>query len=143
MKQGVESGRLLRIGATEAGGSEDELKRLLSEATPWVATESDGDDGRDDQKVKRENRFIDELEGELKLFHTPNRVAYAVFHPHARSDGSGLVYEIARIKDSPFESWLQGLYYKKEGKPASDQIMRGFLNLLEAKAVHDSPECKC
>ncbi|MFC1491021.1 hypothetical protein ACFLQ0_00320 [Nitrospinota bacterium] len=90
------------------------------------------------KKVRRipelQSKALVQLASRCEFFHTPgDRTGYA-------SIPSGTHQETHRIDSSTFKEWLQRKYFRKNGKPPSNQTLNDAIGVLKAKAKFDGEQ---
>ena len=72
--------------------------------------------------------------GEMELFHTPQRAAFASI-----PIGDGRVL-CSPVQSEAIKGWLRLRYYAAHGKPIGSEALSQVLDLLEAQAIYQCPE---
>jgi hypothetical protein len=70
-----------------------------------------------------------------ELFHTPTGVAFADFVTDSHR-------ETWPIRSKRFRNWVRRCYYRATGAAAGAAVIRSTLDLLDARAQFDAPECR-
>lgn len=93
-----------------------------------VKAKSDGDAQRESQ-----SKQLLALTNELRLFHTPQKEAYAVLKVNGHT-------EVWPLRSKDFKTWLTGQYYAAAQRAPNNQATLDAIGTLEAKARFKSPE---
>jgi hypothetical protein len=73
------------------------------------------------------------LAAAAKLFHTPDREAYAAVELISHR-------EVWRLKDNAFTRWVAKQYYDKHHRVPTSKAMTDALGVLEGEAIHSGPQ---
>ncbi len=124
-----------------AGGTAEELLRLAELAgenpPPAGDPESTQSGAEEPEEGGSQAKRLLAQAADLELYHTPDQEPYA----SALVEGpNGLRRENHRVGSNGMRRLLTHRFHASEGKPPSEQALRGALSVLEARAVYDGPE---
>lgn len=125
----------------QAGGTREELLRLVDESPKWRPEKVLSPESLDQQKEKdneKEDRpthaqVLLEIAKDAELFHTPDDESFASFPINEH-------IETWPLRSKGFRRWLLQRFVGREGKPPSAQALQDALGVLEARAHFDAPE---
>lgn len=86
-----------------------------------------------DVSKKETVTFLDDLLPKLELLHDSSKVGFV----HYQDLGENIYLP---IKSERFRSWISSQYYLVEGKAISDSKLKSYVDLIEAKAIHEGSE---
>ncbi len=125
----------------KAGGTSQELLRLAELAGEDPPADDLPDSippGEDEpEEGGSQAKRLLALAADFELFHTPDREAYASV---LLEGPAGFRRENHKIGSSGMKHLLTHRFYTAEGKPPTDQALRGALGVLEARAIHEGDE---
>lgn len=125
-----------------AGGTSQELLRLADLSTEDPPATEDLPDStspgaEEPEEGGSQAKRLLTLATDFELFHTPDQEAYASVLVEGPA---GFRRENHRVSSSGMRRLLIHRFHLAEGKPPTDQALRGALSVLEARAVYEGPE---
>jgi hypothetical protein len=90
-------------------------------------------DGAKPGKESQATKLVD-LVSHADFFHAPDQTCYATMR-------IGAHIETWPIRSNSFRHYVAGLFYRTEGKAPGSQAIQDALNVIEARALFDAPQC--
>ena len=123
-----------RFEGRDDGAIREALLAETAAAAPWEAEISQANETDTEAppspRQPTQNELLLEITGDLELFHTPDREAYASVTVDRHR-------ETWRVSSQDFGRWLTRELYLRFGQTARASAIREVLSLLEARALYD------
>ena len=121
-----------------AGGTKEELLKLVAQAPEWKPSEIEQGGKEEEAKEEKPSQadiLIYIAITEAFLFHDETKDGFVALPINGHR-------ETWPLQSKFFKQWLVKSYYEQTGKSPNNEAIRQALNVIEAKAVFDGPEIR-